>query len=118
MNKNTVTAEQLYERITFFRSFWEAIAVLGPRNRLLAYEAALDYGLNNVRRQNLPKEVEAILIMIIPQMNASRKRYRDGMKGKEYGMQGAEHGVKGGRPAKEGEIVELNAEGEIDESNL
>lgn len=113
MKKNTVTASEIsapdnrkYERITFFRSFWEAIAVLGPRNRLLAYEAVLDFGLNNVRRENLPYAVEVVLRMAIPQMRASQKRYRDGSKGKPYGALGANQG-------KDGVIAELNTNGEL-----
>ena len=125
MKKNEVTAGEIpatikhkYERMTFFCSFEDAIAKLGPRNRLLAYESILAFGLDKVRRQNLPREVELVLTMAVPQINASHKRYRDGIKGKEYGPLGAEHGKDGGRPSKKDEMIELNANGEIDENNL
>lgn len=125
MKKNIVTAGELsasikhkYERMTFFGSFKDAIDTLGPRNKLLAYEVLSEYGLDNIRRENLPKDVEAIIRMAIPQINASHRRYREGMKGKPYGNLGAKDGVNGGRPAKEGEIVELNEDGKIDQSNL
>lgn len=123
MKKTTVTTDEIsiitkYERMTFFCSFWDAISTLGPRNKLLAYEALLDYGLNKVRRHNLPNAVETIMIMAVPQIDASHRRYSEGMKGKKYGVLGAEHGQKGGRPKNDDRIVELNAVGEIDKNDL
>ena len=128
MNDNTTTAgeapattEHTYERMTFFRSFMDAIATLGSRNRLLALEALLDYGFNNIRRENLPREVEAILRMAIPQINASHRRQREGMKNGQYGILGAEYGKNGGRPTAdkpEESIVELDEFGEINNQDL
>lgn len=125
MKKNTVTADQVtaankhkYERMTFFGSFRDALSTLGPRKKLLAYDSILDYGLDDVRRENLPRDVESIMIMAIPQIDASHRRYRDGMKGKVHGIKGAEHGIQGGRPSKKDEVVELNSDGEIDKNDL
>jgi hypothetical protein len=125
MNKSTLTVgeptainENKHERMTFFRSFRDGLATLGSRNRLLACDALFDYGFDNIRRQNLPREVEAILRMAIPQINASHRRQREGMKNGKYGILGADSGKYGGRPKNEGVIVELNADGEIDKDNL
>jgi hypothetical protein len=109
-----VDTEHVYERMTFFRSFQDAINLLGSRKRLLAYEAIFDYGLNAVRREDLPKEVETILRMAIPQINASHRRQREGMKGKQYGVLGLAYGSRGGRPPQEDELTELDEFGEFE----
>lgn len=124
MDNKKVTPQQTpaqkhkYERMSFFGSFLDAIATLGPRHQLLALMALLEYGLDETRRQKLPKAVEAIMIMAVPQIDASHRRYREGMKGRPYGCLGAKDGVKGGRPPKEGEIVELNPDGGIEQNNF
>ena len=64
----------------FYRSFYEAVEKLKPRDKTSVILAICEYALNGneTKLEGIP---EAIFILIRPQLEANRKRYESGKKG-------------------------------------
>lgn len=65
----------------FFRSFYEAAAVLPDTDRLAFYDAITEYGLNGNIPPNLGGMAKALFVMAKPNLDNSRKQYLNGKKG-------------------------------------
>lgn len=76
----------------FYRSFYEAINDLPEKNQLKVYKAICEMSLN-FKEIELSGLSSTIFKLIKPQLDANNKRYKNGLKGKEYG-------ALGGRPTK------------------
>ena len=59
----------------FYRSFFEAIETLSNKNRLIAYEAIVKYGLDRKETTDLPLNVLAIMRMAMPNIDATHRNY-------------------------------------------
>lgn len=74
----------------FYRSFFETIGDLNDADQLQIYRAIAEYSLND-KSVNLTGFPKTIFRLIEPQLQANKRRFKNGCLG-------AEHGVKGGRP--------------------
>lgn len=63
------------ESFIFYRSFFNAIEKLSKRNKLIAYEAVVKYGLNQEMVENLPTGASIVQKMAIAQIKANHKKY-------------------------------------------
>ena len=79
--KQSVEAIKEKPSFVFYRSYFEAIETLSTKNRLIAYEAIVKYGLDKEETMDLPLRVLAILKMAIPNLDANRKKYFARVKG-------------------------------------
>ena len=70
----------------FYRSFYEASKPLNKDDKLALYESIFEFGLNQNETKREPM-VNAMFMLIKPQLEANNKRY--------------ENGKNGGRPTKE-----------------
>ncbi|MCD7779841.1 MAG: DUF6291 domain-containing protein [Candidatus Gastranaerophilales bacterium] len=102
------------ESFLFYRSFYNAIRLLGDKSRLKLYDSVMklnfesDENVSNL--EQLCTEIETKLeqnrtiyaqfLLIKPQIIANLMKYKNGCKGAEYGALGAEFGKFGGRPKK------------------
>ena len=73
-----------------YRSFYEAIGDLPDKNQLEIYRSIFDFSLN-FNEPKLEGISKTIFTLIRPQLDANKKKFKNGCKG-------AEHGTKGGRP--------------------
>ena len=78
------------EGFVFYRSFRDAIETLPDGQKLEAYQAIINYGIDGTEPAE-PGIIQAIFMMAKPQIDANAKRKADGMKG--------------GRPRKEKPLV-------------
>lgn len=78
------------EGFVFYRSFRDAVEALSDEQKLEAYRAIINYGIDGVEPSE-PGIIQAIFMMAKPQIDANAKRKADGMKG--------------GRPKKEKPVV-------------
>lgn len=62
------------ESFIFYRSFFNAIEKLSKRNKLIAYEAVVKYGLNQEMVENLPTGASIVQEMAIAQIKANHKK--------------------------------------------
>lgn len=76
----------------FYRSFYEAINDLPEKNQLKVYKAICELSLN-FEEIDLSGLSSTIFKLIKPQLEANNKRYKNGLKGKDFGS-------LGGRPLK------------------
>lgn len=67
----------LRPQFTFYRSYWEAIENLPKKDRLIAYEAVVDYALNGTEPQ-LKGAAATAFILIRPTLDTARKRAKAG----------------------------------------
>ena len=74
-NKLNVETIEKRESFLFYRSFFEAIETLSIKNRLIAYEAIVKYGLTKEEAIDLPRGVLAILKMAMPIIKAAQGNY-------------------------------------------
>lgn len=65
--------------MVFYRNFRDALSVLPPEQRLLAYEAIFAYGLDGIRPEG--GVVGAMVQLIIPAIDKNNQRYENGKKG-------------------------------------
>lgn len=66
------------ESFVFYRANYDAIQVLSKKNQLIAYDAIVKYGLyREVEWEKLPKQVFAILKVIVPNIDACNRRYNN-----------------------------------------
>ena len=75
---NTTDNKQENEAVNgfvFYRSYYNAIKTLSKKNRLIAYEALVEYALNREETTGLPVAVYRILTMAIPNLDANRRKY-------------------------------------------
>lgn len=88
-------SEQEYQNsMVFYRSFIDAIEQLPPEDQGIAYKAIVKYALDDeITPLKTPLQKMA-WTLIKPQLDANKKKRKDGKKG-------ASHGKKGGRPKKE-----------------
>jgi hypothetical protein len=77
----------------FYRSFFETIGDLNDVDQLEIYRAIAEYSLND-KSVNLTGFPKTIFRLIEPQLQANKRRFKNGCLG-------AEHGAKGGRPKSE-----------------
>lgn len=77
----------------FYRSFFETIGDLNDADQLEIYRAIAEYSLND-KSVNLTGFPKTIFRLIEPQLQANKRRFKNGCLG-------AEHGAKGGRPKME-----------------
>lgn len=91
----------------FYRSFYEAMQQLPKEDQCVLFNAIALYCLdgNEVELTGLPK---IVWTLIKPQLDANKKRFVNGGKGKE-------HGKKGGRPPKK---QSENPIGDIDKNPI
>lgn len=96
----------------FYKSFYDAINVLGEKSQLKLYKSIMRLNFNDYETvedmERLCDEIETDLkqnryvygtfMSIKPQLLANYKRYSNGIKGAKYGSLGAEFGKLGGRP--------------------
>lgn len=68
------------DSFVFYRSFYEAVEKLKPRDKTSVILAICEYALNGneTKLEGIP---EAIFVLIKPQLEANRKRYESGKKG-------------------------------------
>lgn len=71
----------------FYSSFYECIKTLDDSDKLKIFEAICEYGIHG-KRKRVSSKVNAIMELIIPQIEASAKRYNAQV----------ENGKKGGAP--------------------
>jgi hypothetical protein len=83
----------------FYRSYFNAIETLPVEQQQKLYRAIAVMSLND-KIVKISGMAKGIFTAIQPQINANKKRYENGLKGKEYGVKGKEYGVLGGRPRK------------------
>lgn len=76
----------------FYRSFYDAIKELPSEDQLKIYQAIQIYQFEDIE-PHLTGVLNAIWVLIRPQLDANNKRKRDGEKGKKYGR-------LGGRPTE------------------
>ena len=74
----------------FHASYFKAISELPAKDRLKAYEAICNYGVNGIEIEGLKGSVKAILNIVKPIISSEQKR-REIL---------AQNGAKGGRPKK------------------
>lgn len=88
-------SEQEYQNsMVFYRSFIDAIDQLPIEDQALLYKAIIRYAIDD-QVINLQTPMQKLTWTLIkPQLDANKKRRKDGKKG-------ASHGKKGGRPKKE-----------------
>jgi len=65
----------------FYRSFFESIKCLNQRERLKIYDAICEYSLNDDSHK-LTGTAEGMFKLILPQLEANRKRFINGSKAK------------------------------------
>lgn len=78
-NKEKITRDSF----VFYRSYFEVIQTLSKKNRLLAYEAIVRYSLNQEVMEELPLQVQVILKMAMPNIDANNRKYINRIKSKE-----------------------------------
>lgn len=102
------------ENFLFYKSYYEAISLLGEKSQLKLYKSIMKMYFNcceNVTEmERLCDEIEteikqnrnvyATFLLIKPTILKSIKNYHNGLKGKNYGTLGGEYGKLGGRPQK------------------
>lgn len=86
------------DSFVFYKSFYDAAAVLQPEDRLAFYDALAEYAICGEDPEPATPVAEAMFLMAKPQIDANEKRREDGKKG--------------GRPSKEKPVVSENAEKE------
>lgn len=64
----------------FYRSFFEASKALNDEQKLQFFDAIITYGLNKEETTSEPL-VNAMYLLVKPQLMANHKRYEDGVKG-------------------------------------
>ena len=70
------------DSFVFYRSFSEGIRkIRKPADRLKAYEAIIDFGLDGRDPTDLSEGAEVAFILAKAQLEANNKRYLDGTKG-------------------------------------
>lgn len=77
----------------FYRSFFESISCLNSEQKAKIFDAICHYALDE-KIIELTGVEKAIFTLIVPQIDANNKKFKNGQLG-------AEHGKKGGRPKKE-----------------
>lgn len=82
--------EQRPNSFVFYRSFFDAIEQASEAEQLQLYRGITLYALNG-QEPEFKGLLQAVWLVIRPQIEANYKRYLNGCKG-------AEHGKKGGRP--------------------
>ena len=85
------------DSFVFYRSYFNAIETLPDASQLKLYRAIVQMSLNG-KEPKLPGILKGMFELILPQIKANQKRYKNGLKGKEFGVKGKEYGVLGGRP--------------------
>lgn len=85
------------DSFVFYRSFKDAINELSDSDKLIIYDAIIDYGLNHEepKLKGFPK---AIFCLIKPQLDANFARWENGCKGKEFGKLGGNPRFAKGKP--------------------
>lgn len=78
------------DSFVFYRSFFDAIEQASDEEQLKLYRGITIYALNGTEPE-FKGLLQAVWLVIRPQIEANYKRYLNGCKG-------AEHGKKGGRP--------------------
>jgi hypothetical protein len=73
--KQDANATQKTINFLFYPSYFEAIETLSKKNRLIAYEAIVKYGLYEEEPINLPKVVLSIFTIAKPNIDANRRKY-------------------------------------------
>lgn len=86
----TKDKEQRPNSFVFYRSFFDAIEQASEAEQLQLYRGITLYALNG-KEPEFKGLLQAVWLVIRPQIEANYKRYLNGCKG-------AEHGKKGGRP--------------------
>lgn len=86
------------DSFVFYKSFYDAAAVLQPEDRLAFYDALAEYAICGEDPEPATPVAKAMFLMAKPQIDANEKRREDGKKG--------------GRPPKEKPVVSENAENE------
>lgn len=76
--------------IVFLPSYYEAIRPLPDQERLMMYDAILDYGLSGVEPDGLPPILAGYFALLRPNIDSTVRRYDSSVK----------NGKKGGRPKK------------------
>jgi len=74
-------SKQERDSFIFYRSFYEAISELPPKNQLEIYKAIAEYSLN-FEMPTLTGISKTIFILIKPQIEANQKRFLNGIKPK------------------------------------
>lgn len=75
---------------TFLPSYYEAVRPLPNDQRLLMYDAILDYAIDGKMPQNLPPILNGYFTLLRPNIDSSIKHYSNSV----------ENGKKGGRPPR------------------
>ena len=97
------------DSFVFYRSFMEALELVSEEEYAGCVRAILEYAFNGNEIASTPMEA-IVLTLVKPQIDANRKRRKDGEKGKTYG-------ALGGRPKKKTPQEETkNPIGVIDEN--
>jgi hypothetical protein len=81
------------DSFVFYRSYEEAIDALPVKEQYMLYKAIIRMSLDD-KTFRLPKVPKAMFALILPQIEANKKRYLDGCKGGEFGK-------LGGRPSNQ-----------------
>lgn len=84
------------DSFVFYKSFYDAAAVLQPEDRLAFYDALAEYAICGEDPEPATPVAKAMFLMAKPQVDANERRREDGKKG--------------GRPSKEKPMVSENAE--------
>ena len=70
------------KQFTFYRSFWEAVKRLSKNDRLAILETIIVYALDGEVPKALSPRQEAVFMLIMPILEASRKK---ALKGSYFG---------------------------------
>lgn len=102
---------QARKQFTFYTSYYDAIALLKPRQRLAALEAVILYALKGKEPENLGRDAQVAFLLVKPTLEASWKKSQAKTKKKDS-SRSADHGF-----AHEGEKeneVEKEVENELE----
>ena len=76
--------------VVYLASYHEAIRPLDDADRLMMYDAILDYGILGTQTDKLPPRLQGFFALIKPNIDSSKNRYNAAVK----------NGNLGGRPPK------------------
>ena len=62
------------KQFTFYNSYWNALRKLSKKDRLVLYEAIIQYGLNGTIPEGLTIKQESIFAMAMPSLLSGRRK--------------------------------------------
>lgn len=72
INKRRITMQR--NQFTFYRSYYDALQCMKPKERNNVLNAVIDYALNENTPQELTRNEEAVFVLIKPHLDSGRNK--------------------------------------------